>query len=920
MLTSLDIFSQTLVELNQFRSDIRNIHGDHVNVTEKLNRLSTALKLNEPVTISIERDENGNTFATTSSPLGSSILFLSNIVVADCKDQELEKSILETKCRQIISLPEKLSQSLLEIQDAEFHFDAELYWERLCDAIVLFIFTKPQQKQQHSTGTSISIAQVSIASKVFISCLARRGLTHILLQRLYLLPYDMFQGPYFQNQFPLVLTGVMEGCSVRKFSIQQNHSTSLTEKWDQFLYNLMLIIEKRPELKPSFVELFNTILCGKTVEVPDTLSRNIFNSLYLKLCPLYTLPRTMVRILFNDLSPALNEGSEPSSIFSCREKSIFKALLDQWENKDVVVSGDLSVNGSLANSVMYVLLYIKKKDPDRSDFPHVWLGPLLNGVTIRLESVRGPQLRENAMAIAAAFATLFVAAAEAVESLLNDPNFASALEKWMKEEPGSVYDAQSASISDDSKKLQSKIERREVALCDTYPLDPDEEYVFFISNSTQRNVVATTGTKNEKESLSILSGSNLPAFGLQKLAKDDVNDNILILTSIRESYNAIVGVGRKPNAQQHEVQEALESGLRGLSSALSEVRKNIHSQLYISVRKELGPLIRTLLSALIATTIYAPDDLKNYLLKCRHNILVDLIVVNPILSLSCLGDMIYRSTYGIFQRNELIIAIGEAAKILSEVPARNGGITLTKNEVSNTGKEKRIYPPIPKYSLSSMQHQNSIVISEGHRSRRWGNAVVERQERRQHQNSYDNLLGNFAPAFISVFLVKLDNDHFKFFQDSDPYTPSEILRSLTLIFQCITNVRHIAAELSEKNFDFFFSVVTQHPHLEVRKTGWASIAELMRTWCGADPLWVRTRDGQTVMNSGLNHRKSIMFTSNWMNALELLQQTCEKLVQKNDPCGNVAVLAVSTLRDLVCAKDDFDTMTTRLEGRGISVK
>ncbi|KPA85961.1 hypothetical protein ABB37_00257 [Leptomonas pyrrhocoris] len=882
-----------------------------------LAKLTEDLCLTEPVSVSILIDESGSHFYNSTSPIGAHIISLALNLASD---SVMNDKIIDYQCRSLVSFPERLANEFADSKRSVYVFNSQLYWERLCDTILLFYFTKPQHSQL-CTGSLVSPCRVCRVLDTIVTLLLRRGNLNTVMQRIFLLPNDLFQSAHFSEQFPLFIGAVFEASKLQRFSLKLQKENCVSQLWHQFNLQLFFFAEKRPELKTELVNAVGKIINNFATETSSFMARALFESIFVNSYFFLNSSRTTIRTIFKDLLGVVAGNDNSKEALTSHEQTCFTALFNLWDNKEFVTSGNLSDNLNLLHPVMYALLYLKEKYPEHDCFPPKYVGALLNGVSIRLSSTRGTELRTCAMTAAAAFATLFVSNPDGATPLTQDAEFSRALENWMRTEPSadnSVFCSQNTQQASKAKpERNAAFARRGVALNDVYPLDPDEKYTFFVTpEQRNRNDVV----KKVQQGIALqasphaFSPSALPAFGQQKFAKDDLGDHVSILRSVRECYNALIGIGRGPNAQLHEVQEATESGLRGLSSAFAKLRNQMGSDLFKSVSREIGPLIPVLLPALISLDIHAPEEEKQFLQQLRYETLVNLIVLNAPQSLNQVSGMLYRSNYGVYQRNELIKAIGEAALLLSRVQIDGETSQSRSGRIKENGGEekKRIYPPIPTHHLSGEQ-KAAIVVTEGQQTRRWGNANTERSQRQAPLKHYNNLLGEVASAFVAAFLYKLDADHFAFFQESDPYTPCAILDSLTMIFQGITNVRHIAPDLCEKHFDFFFAVGTKHPNLTVKKAAWTSIVEMMRTWCGVGPLWIRQKDGQRVLNrdAGLHH--SLMFTKNWIDALDLLQHTCEKMLQSNDSCSLTASIAVSSLRDLVYDRDDFQTMLSRSE-------
>ncbi|KAG5492504.1 hypothetical protein JKF63_01082 [Porcisia hertigi] len=914
---------QALRELRAASQDVNFLSNQESHRTDDiLAQVAEKLKMNEPVQVSAQKDDHQLLKYTCNTPIGKIIVALA--ANNDSSASTVQNQIVEDQCKVLVSFPERLANAVSETGNATFIFDARLYWERLCDTVLFFYFTKAQHSG-NSEGVQINSKHLLGVLKELTISLVRRGKSEIMMTRLGRLPRDLFDGELFCDRFAYLMEAVFTATKQSRFCLQSQRPTEVSDQWHRWNSLLFQVTEKRSDIRPAILSALRVLINTPRDDNSTQLANNIFYTVCVNQLSVAGTTRSIARIILMDLLPTVAAGAAVSNnALSPREKECFTALFRKWENKEFVTSADFTLNMRLLHPVMYTLLYLHKEKPAESGFPNAFLGALLTGVTIRLDSTRGPELQKCGMTVAAAYTTLFVSSADGVSPLLQDANFFSALQEWMKEEPGTSEYVPTVSTATQMKNTPSAaagLEMRVSSLVEVFPLDPDEEFHFFAKPNQGREEKSMVMKNIDADVPAKLLDSTevpLPSFGQQKYTKDELDEHVSILGSIRECYNALVGVGRSPNAQLHEVQEATESGLRGLSDAFSKLRQQVSSDLFNVVSKETGPLVSVLLPTLISLSIHAPEEQKQHLLQLRYRILVDLIVLNPPLALNQLSEMVYCSIYGIYQRTELIKAIGEAASILSQVelmPARAAGMRAERIQVTTAEKYKRIYPPIPTHELTS-DRKSCIVVSEGTHTRRWGNAAVGRQNR-VHLKHYSNLLGEVAAAFVAVFLHKLDADHFAFFQEGDPYTPCAILDSLTTVFQGITNVRHVAAELCEKSFDFFFAVCTRHPNLSVRKAAWTSMVEVMRTWCGVGPLWIRRKDGERILNRDAAAYGSLVFTTTWLSALGVLQQTCAELVQKDDPCGRTALIAVSTLRDLVCDRDDFHSMLARVENHAL---
>ncbi|CCW64888.1 unnamed protein product [Phytomonas sp. EM1] len=839
----------------------------------------------------------------------------------------LDMISLQEQIRNLVSFPEQFASYCATLKDSTADLlDSGVYLAKLYDAVWSLCLPKRPSEDPFTSS------QVMALLYVFASIAASRSDCKVLLERLMSIPLAQNADDKSLLRHLIIFTkGMLSGSLNRKFCSRNKTAPSrghtLIERanscWRKWMNFLLRMGAQKSDWKRMVAQIFASIALGEEVASCDTDSAvedSGTSALFISdelvctfvrqfifreaISTLFT-PRMELKFLFEVVFPSIwAAGEKGKELVAGAEECVLKA----WDCSNTVLSGTLLLNETLLNSVMYFMLFwtnISETAPsaEKRKFPPKILSFFLDGITLRLDSVHRP-LQKAGMVAAAAFAKLFVDSAEAVEGLLKNESFSLALEDWMQGESVAIPSAnhKASSKSKNVTESEQMLLRTEAAQMQRYPLDPDEGYYFFALQGSSRE---TNEGKVEGE-FSVVDQprrSHFPTFGVQKIPSDETD--VAILQTFRASYEALVGIGRSPSAQLYEVQQSIEAGLEGMLKALHPMKERKKQLRPLPFLTQVDPLIPSLIPTLMLLSIHATDQKQENLYHKRFLIIVDLIVVSPRASLRQLSTMIYGSNYAIYQRSEMIKAVGEAAKIMSRVEILEDSEGLPEK---NDTKKKRIYPPIESHPLKS---QTSLM--EGKNTRRWGNAVEGRKTALKNRKRYRNLLGDEAPFFFSCLLARLDREHFKFFQTTDPFTPSEVLRTLVVIFQSLTQVRHIIVPLCESNFDFFVVAATQHPHLEVRKQGWIVLGELMRSWCGAFPIVsLVEKDPSPITKPSVGYQ-SLMFTESWMEALQTLQFVCEEARKKNDPCWGVAAITVSSLSDIIQEKSDFNTLQSSAE-------
>ncbi|ORC84657.1 uncharacterized protein TM35_000421150 [Trypanosoma theileri] len=862
----------------------------------------------------------------------------------------IEEKVLLNQCTFVASLPDRLANILINASwsPKSLEIDIDLFITRISQALCSFLLvihkTSPIDnveesfKQKHYQFRKQNAALVC---EFMIQTMVRRGYMKVFYQFfiLSIRNQEMFS-IISEEIIPLVFKAIFK-CSFKNWEVSsENMERTLVVRnnnklyWSEWNSWILQTSEKDSNLKKLLVTSLIRMISfsKKKSDIPND-KLLMFNALHdeIFITQILSVPneRGVLRIIFRGILPEIvdqpkneKEVDELSEI----EINIFKEIFNKWGSHDFVEKGSVELNTTLANAVLYILLHVKERmiKCENKRLPHILLQPLLAGVSERFEIIRSNEMRNEAITVASAFATFFVGEKEALHAFSNLEQFPGLINEWLKGEidpsrlPGSLQVFNEDLPHNDNDKTKFILCRRNLEE-DEFPLDPNDSFTFFC----RRDPTVTTKLKLSNTDSVVFYDQNtvnrgkLFSFGKTIHEQDELEDNISILVTLRESYNAIMGIGRSSNAQLHEVQQEIESGLRGLFTALKNIKEKlgiwkeqtVNGEIMLSRKKigrELNPMIPLLIPTLMTLTIHAPEERHNELMKLRYLNIVSLIIVSPENALNQLSKMLYSAHYGVFQRVEMAKAIGEAAKYLSQVE-----ITLKSQETSeniknrsNQGLQKRIYPPIPTESTAPL----SIRVTEGKETRRWGNAVIERVEKKKKQ--YSSYLAEVVSFFISTLLAKAEDDHFSFFRDSDPYTPGEVLRTICIIVQCIASARHVAPILCESIMSFALVVVTHHPLLVIRKQGWILIGELMRSWCGAGPL-IPSETSPIPSRSVFGGSVSYVFSEKWLAMQQTLQALFEKI--KDDPSSaEPAFLVLADMQDLVMSKRDMEVMENRV--------
>lgn len=869
---------------------------------------------------------------------------------------ELEREILRTKCSNIVSFPDNLANFVgqrSERAQEVVRFDYELYNQRLSDAFWGYTFSSAN----HTESTGVMATKKASVVQVFVQVAVQRGFAPNLFKRFTplassLLPKDDEETrTTIRSALQTVTNGVLAGSVNRKSFKKRSHSTvlRLTKSWNTWLQTLLTTAKKYSDVEPAIVNFFlvniseaspqndsdkeegssspstNPIARHDEQETRREIQRYVFDTAVAK----SPTSREQLRFIYTKVFTQLtkNPTEERSELLPEELKTCLKCVFAAWESSDLVTtSGDPAMNESIFHSVMYALVFLKEQKMEA--LPDKLLAPFLNGVTVRLQCVH-LERQAYGMAAAAAFAAFFVKNDEVATGFLQNNDFSAHLQKWLAEEashgkttPSKFARPKTQPSLSTSTRHAPLFVRTEIGVTTfTQPLNPDAPHFFFMTpnsaDAQEVNQLVKRDVSSRDVTSSVSLSDALPAFGVQKLEEDEAD--VAILRTFRESYDSIMGIGKGANVQMHETQQAIEAGLYGMVKSLAVMKKGLlHKGLKFAFPAQLDPLIPSLLPVLMSLSIYAPEDKTKALYGIRYDIVVELIQLSPKVALHTLSGMIYGSNYGVYQRVEMVRAAGDAAKALASIEIHDENEekqSKTEEEETLRKPEKRLYPPIP---ATTTVRRQSIILDEGKHTRRWGNAVRSRMNAKSRTRRYLNVLGDVAPLFVTSLLARLDADHFKFFQETDPYVPAEIIRTLVTVFQGITKLRHVAPPLCEQNIEFFFSVAMHHPHLAVKKQAWVATGEIMRCWCGAPPALESTQSGYSSKKD-FSYSSSLMFGESWVTTLDVLHSLCMELERKQDPAFSIAVLTVSTLRDLVFEQKDLDAMMSTQENGVLSI-
>ncbi|RNE96629.1 uncharacterized protein Tco025E_09681 [Trypanosoma conorhini] len=900
------------------------------------------------------KSENELVELATSTPL---VRFLCEFASSLRKEEpsQMDFQILQTRCTFVASLPDRVANALMSTFGPKntLELDVELLVTRICQSLWQFLFALHEAAPRETVHVSSSMNRYEftktnalLVCEVLINSLLRRGLTQTLFQCFIgslkaalpsvnpseeILPF-VFKAVYKSY----VGSGEFPDTSMRSLAVVK---PNIGRYWSDWNVWCLRAAERNSALKPLFISSLTKMInipsnTAETSSDTIAISKALVKEIFVTATSYLPTERAVLRIIFRDLLPRLlpQHSEEGEAKLPEIKKTVFTELMQRWGNRDVIEKESVKLNTTLANSVLYTLFDIKEyhvKDA-KEHLPTVLLQPLLAGISARFEIVRADSLRNEAITVASAFATFFVGDDEARNAFSNLEQFPGLLNEWLKSEVEPTMIAEVALLPPTEAqqgathgKEKPPLFRRRGIDDEEYPLNPDSPFTFFCRNdsaTTRKNATSASGGTVIFNPASIVDHANLPSFGQIFNEQDELEENVRVLVTLRESYNAVMGVGRSSQAQAYEVQQAVESGLRGFARALQRLKsklgvwkqQNVNGELLRSrekIGRELNPMIPSLLPALMSLTIHAPEAQHKELMDLRYAVMVSLITIVPENALSQIGKMLYSSHYGIFQRVEMAKAIGEAAKYISQIEVH---VNSEKEEAAaqkddawkDQGIRKRTYPPIRKENATPV----SIVVSEGKETRRWGNAVAERMDRKER--IYCSYLTGVVSFFVGALLEKADNDHFCFFREHDPYAPTEILRSIGTVVQCMTSARHVAPALCENLMTFAILVVREHPLSIVRKQGWVLIGEIMRCWCGAGPLF--PKDNYSLMSrSVFGGSLSYVFSQQWLNAQQALEVVFSK--SKGDPsCAEIALLILADLHDLFMSKQDVEAMEGRV--------
>ncbi|CCD12650.1 unnamed protein product [Trypanosoma congolense IL3000] len=884
----------------------------------------------------------------TSTPLVKLLAQISVDYGDDCFSL-VERDILVTRCTFIASLPERLTGIVYDLKGSDRDIDCnwELLTNRICQALCCFIFAiftasrdRPSLEALEGSHFRLKKHSALVVSDLTIRSLLRRGYAGVLFRHFTQSLLNIPPGSFTPDALLSFVLKSVYCCMANGQDVTPCGSNTVLHRngrtarcWSEWVSWVLKLSEKEPKMKMSLISAMLWLLnmraedydlYGKLDVVFHGLMREIF---IVAACHAPTNRETL-RIIYREVLPALqSHPSGDSSIYTPElELSIFEEVFHVWCERDFAENAPMKHNAALANSVVYMLLNIKERQADRPNcsLPPTLLQSLLSGISIRFESIRSVETKNEGAVVASAFAHLFHAESDGLDSVSKFELFPEVFNDWMKEEMGGALSCgpSGANVKRDDADCTSSEGcfscLRSSTVDEEYPLNPDSDYNFFMDRNTAKANASNSIVENFETFREVPFPSNegLLPFGKTRHDADYMDGGAEILITLRESYNALMGIGRSPGAQLYEVQQAAENGLLGFKISLQNLKKKIglhEGQVYnggviwkqTPLGEEINTMIPSLIPALMTTTFHAPEPRHKELMEMRFSVVVDLIVVAPQLSLSQLGKMLYSNNFGIFQRVEMVRAIGEAAKCLSQVElhvASSEGIKQN-NTPECRATSKRIYPPLP----SDGGRAASVIVSEGKKTRRWGNSVSERSH--GGDRFYVNYLSEVASFFISVFLNEMNDGHFSFFQDRDPHVPVEVLRAICIIVQHITPVRHVAPSLCESVMSFVIAVITQHPLSVIRRHGWILAGEVMRCWCGAGPL-VMNDWSRTGSREGFGGHASYSFSQQWCHAQQVLEAIFDK--GKNDfSCAEVALIVLADLRDLVMAKVDYESMRTR---------
>lgn len=833
--------------------------------------LEQDLELYAPISLYKYQKNIGFLVMNFSSPIIRSCLE----IIEDFRDNiSANKYFARDHALSIIRIPDAVASALFRAGCDKNYFNYALYISKLCDAVLRLLLENASRFEEvfDNEGTSVGQLQCNACSKLLIEFIAKFGHLEIFLANLKLFLLERYPSEYTIKQLVVILVALFELSTTESFSKCIRISSRDGKYWLDFMILLLKLVEDHQGLD-SFVERFlcESLNGANWESASDCKLFSCFRELFPKcffasICIYYSPSREVLKFIYGTFLPKF-EGEEESS-----EKSLVE-LTSVWGQKKWTEQSSIEADTSLASAVIYILLYYEKRG---KKIIGDMLSHILDGISLRLESIRAIRFRENGMTVAAAYAVTAVEIDSQV--LIQNQEFTRLYNNWLNEEEFS-------SPRSPAKERPLRCQTRSLFIShNSFPLNPDRSFFFFgLSN--------TLPLKERSEVSSSIT--DVFSFGMVTREADNLDPNIEVLRSFKECFNALAGVGRPVNAQLADVQFSIESALRGLYSLLKKCQEN--KRMKEAFKQELGPLCPTFLHTLISLSIHAPESKLKELLSMRFYVLVNIIASAPRIALCRLSNFLYSGTLGILQRAEIARAIGDAAVLLaSDVQRSDEEVALPK---------KRIYPPI----YSNKKHEEKFI---GRNTRKWGYAAHNQGNRSLF---FSNSLGTVAESFIQALLVRHDQDHFKFFQDHDPYTPSEILRSLMKIFQSISTVRHVAPSACKNSIEFFFAVLSKHCNNSVKHLGWISFEEVMRCWCGAPSRFFCLGESM-VINSAKNIGR-IALSKEWLDALEVGRHLSAKLVDGNDPLQHTSVDVVASLQDLVLLQDDLTTLASAYDSR-----
>eukprot|EP00796_Vickermania_ingenoplastis_P005552 gene5552-4006_t len=816
-----------------------------------ISNMEETLGLHAPVSLGIPifQEPIGSSVSGQAFPLMKS---LASLILEGRAVNHMVTPLLLEEVHFLVSVPRIVSDELYGINCRCNFFNAALYVDRLCDSVLWFLFQSGSQCLEESNLGSCDIAFLCC---LVIESLLKDGKIQHLLTRLRLCILD---GEAKSAHVPLttIAKTVFEfSLDSRSFILKRTDGKRKirNKNWSLFVEFLLNLIDARPSLVSCIREVSSALLepssWSESPAYPvfcESFTKTFFHDAIT-----YSAPsRAVLKFLFRDLLQNIEEKIETSSI-----RKMFFSIAEIWQQKKWVEHASVPSDASLMSSIIYIIFYYESKEVKME--PDL-LSSVLDGVSLRLATSRQNDFREHGMTVAAAFAASRLDK-DGAQSLLENSEFQQLFQKWVDEEsmPSNSRNRSCTRQTTDGNKDAMTL----VLSLDDYPMNPDKPF-FFFSMDDPFSDAASIGYD---ETSTVGGPELLPAFGMTKRNEELLETGkIRVLQSVKECYNALVGIGRTPNAQVADVQQDVESALRGFDRVFR--RTDGSEALRATTATELGPLVPSLLQCLVSIAIHAPEEKTRELLSIRYATLVHVIEMTPQIALYIAGNFVYSGSLGIAQRVEVARAIGDAAVLLSQRKVE------MEEKATNDGSP-RVYPPIRNSETGKLR------TAEGKSVRKWGYA----NRTAQSIPTTWNALADHCTAFVNALIARYDDDHFKFFQDSDPYTPSPDL--------CASSV------------DFFAAVLSAHPELSVKKIGWIAFEELMRCWCGAQPHYFVAGD-ELILNRTINHR-ALDLPGKWLTALKASQEICNKLIQKGDASATVAIHAVASLTDLATQEEDF---------------